>query len=119
MNINPLWYICIFVRLIIIYIVYYFNKKNNYKYNSYNNIIKKIILIFLGSIGIGFIYKAITGSNNEIQISKVFWHETRYVHGTLYILSTIYLLFNNLNISLLLLFLDIIFSIFYRILLKK
>lgn len=116
MNINPLWYFCILIRLTIIYIVYYFNKKNNYKYSK---IIKKIILIFLGYIGIGFIYKAITGSNNEIQLSKVFWHETRYVHGTLYILSTIYLLFNNLNISLLLLFLDIIFSIFYRILLKK
>ena len=116
MNINPLWYFCILIRLIIIYIIYYINKKYNYKYS---NIIKKIILIFLGCIGIGFIYKAITGSNNEIQLSKVFWHETRYVHGTLYILSTIYLLFNNLNISLLLLFLDVIFSIFYRILLKK
>ena len=116
MIINPLWYLCIFTRLCVIGILWYLNKIDNIKYNK---IIKISSFIFIIGIGIGFIYKAITGSNNEVQISKVFWHETRYVHGIIYILSSLYLLYDNLNICLLLLFIDIIFSILYRIIFRK
>ena len=70
-------------------------------------------------IGIGFIYKGLTGSNNELQVNKVFWHETRYVHGMFYVLSSFYLLKNNVNITSLLLLSDIIFSFLFRFILKK
>jgi len=106
MNIHPFWYICISIRLLLILSIRYFYKNRLGKYLS--------LLVLIG-IGLGFLRKALIGSNNEIQIAKVFWHETRYVHGILYILSAIYLYYDNLKVSLLLLLLDIIFSIIYRI----
>ena len=33
-------------------------------------------------------YKGLTGSNSETQVNKVFWHETRYIHGMFYLLSS-------------------------------
>ena len=117
MNINPLWFLCLTIRLVITLLLWFFNKSN---YGLKNKIIiKTISIIFLFIIGLGFIRKGYFGSNNEMQISKVFWHETRYVHGIIYILSGIYLLNNNLNISSLLLLLDVIFSILYRVLFNK
>jgi len=108
MKINKLWYICILIRISIILIIRYFYKKNKK--------IKKIFIpLILISIGLGFIYKGLTGSNNETQVAKVFWHETRYVHGILYLLATYYLYNNNLDMNSLLLFTDIIFSFIYRI----
>ena len=112
MKIHPLWFICIFVRLSLIYLIIYLNKKRNTKINM---ICASILLI----IGIGFIYKGLTGSNNELQVNKVFWHETRYVHGMFYVLSSFYLLKNNVNITSLLLLSDIIFSFLFRFILKK
>jgi L-asparagine transporter-like permease len=114
MKIQPLWLICLSVRLLIILLIYYINTNTKYK-----KLIKIINIIFLLTIGCGFIYKGYTGSNNENQIAKVFWHDSRYVHGILYILSSSYLLNDNLNIALLLLLLDVIFSILYRILFNK
>ena len=106
MNINPLWSICIIFRLSLIFIIRYFN----------NNIIfKNIAVLVLLAIGIGFIYKFITGSNNEIQVSKVFWHETRYIHGFFYILASYYLYYNNIEMNTIMLSTDITFSILYRI----
>jgi len=70
-------------------------------------------------MGLGFIYKGLTGSNNELQVNKVFWHETRYVHGMFYLLSSFYLFKNNVNITSLLLLSDIIFSFLFRFILKK
>tara|TARA_B110000114_G_scaffold165801_1_gene186456 strand:+ start:1375 stop:1719 length:345 start_codon:yes stop_codon:yes gene_type:complete len=114
MKIHPLWLICLSVRLLIILLIYYINTNTKYK-----KLIKIINIIFLLTIGCGFIYKGYTGSNNVNQIAKVFWHDSRYVHGILYILSSSYLLNDNLNIALLLLLLDVIFSILYRILFNK
>ena len=108
MNIHPLWFLCLLVRLIMIYLIYNFYINNN-KY-------KNIIPILLIGIGIGFTYQGYYGSNNEKQISKVFWHDTRFIHASLYSLSGYYLYNNKLNISLLILCMDILFSIFYRIL---
>lgn len=112
MNIHPLWLICILLRILIIILVKYIYIKNN-------KLIKNLIILFLLSIGLGFIRKGYFGSNNEIQIRKVFWHNSRYIHGILYILSSIYLYNNNINISIILLILDIIFSILYRLITNK
>ena len=98
--INRLWYLCISVRLFIIFCLL--------KYPEYSKYFKNIILI----IGLGFGYKALTGSNNEIQIAKVFWHETRFIHSFFFILAY---LIPSLKISSFVLMLDIIFSIIYRI----
>ena len=113
MNIHPLWFICIFIRLSLLLIIRYIIKLNKKKYVRY--FLSSILLLF----GIGFMYKGMTGSNNETQIIKVFWHETRYIHGILYILSSIYLFNNNLNMCSLLLLSDLLFSISYRVFLKK
>ena len=111
MNIHPLWLICLTVRLSIIILLWYLLKNNN----KYTKIIKTLSFIFILSIGLGFIRKGYFGSNNEIQIRKVFWNETRYVHGILYILASYYILKDNLNMCLLVLLLDLIFSILYRL----
>jgi hypothetical protein len=110
MKINPLWYICLIVRLSLLFSIAYFYTKSENKKTV--KIIGSLILLIMG---LGFVWKAIFGSNNEIQISKVFWHETRYVHGLLYILASLYLYNDNIKMSSLLLFLDIVFSVSYRI----
>ena len=65
MKIHPLWFICILVRLILICLIIYLNKKRNKKIN----IICTSVLFLMG---LGFMYKGLTGSNNETQINKVF-----------------------------------------------
>ena len=107
MNIHPIWTICISVRLLIAYIIRYINTKTG----NYN----KFISIILTIIGLGFIYQGYFSSNNEIQIAKVFWHDSRYIHGILYILAAIYLINNNINMNTILLLLDLGFSFLYRI----
>jgi hypothetical protein len=111
MNIHPLWIICICIRLLLVYIIYYTNKVTK----QYNNLFSLILIL----IGLGFIYKTYVSSNNEIQIAKVFWHDTRYIHGLLYLLSAYYLLNNNTNMTTILLLLDICFSFLYRIVYNK
>lgn len=106
MKINPLWYLCILTRIIIVYIV---NKYGNTK--KYKN----LILIILILISLGFLNKSIYGTNNEIQITKVFWHESRIVHAVLFGLSVFLLYKNKTNLSSIILFIDILFSIIYRV----
>tara|TARA_B110000008_G_C16845568_1_gene514538 strand:- start:73 stop:408 length:336 start_codon:yes stop_codon:yes gene_type:complete len=107
MKINPFWTICLLVRISLIFAIRYNNTVNK----TLNVILSSILLL----IGFGFMYKGYTGSNNEVQLSKVFWHETRYLHGILYILAGIYLFNNNLHMNTLMLTLDTILSILYRI----
>ena len=107
MDIHPLWFFCILVRLTLICLIIYLNKKKNVKLNM---ICGSVLLL----MGVGFIYKGFVGSNNEIQIKKVFWHETRYVHGMLYLLSYYYLINKNIKMTGLVLSLDLIFSFLYR-----
>lgn len=109
MVIHPFWVICLFVRVALIFLVRYLYKINQ----------KKIAGLILGLIGIGFIYQAIFGSNNEIQLNKVFWHETRITHGLLYIISIYYLFENNLDMNSIILGLDVVFSVIYRFSLQK
>ena len=110
MNIHPLWAVCILVRLLLIIII---------RYTYKNKLIKNIFLFILLAIGLGFIYKFIFGSNNEIQLNKVFWHDSRLLHGVLYITAVYYLYVNNINLNSITLLLDIIFSFLYRFLLNK
>lgn len=108
MNIHPLWFVCLFVRVSLIFLIRYLKKYNNKWVNA-------LSIVTLLTMGLGFMYNAIFGSNEEYQVSKVFWHETRYVHSMFYIVSGLYLFNNKLDISSILLFLDIVFSILYRI----
>ena len=109
MIIHPLWFVCLLVRVGIIFGVRYL----------YNIKQKKIAALILTLIGLGFLYQAFTGSNNEIQLNKVFWHETRITHGLLYLISVYYLLNNNLDMNSIILGLDVIFSIIYRFYFQK
>ena len=98
--IHPLWYLCIFIRIFLAYSLF--------KYQKYSKYLKIIILF----IGLGFAYKAFTGSNNEVQIAKVFWHETRIIHSFLFLLAYS---MSSLNKSAFILLFDVIFSIIYRL----
>lgn len=100
MNIHPLWCICIIIRISIIFSIQY-----SYK-------IHWILLL----IGCGFLYKAITGSNNEHQIARVFWHSSRIIHTIMFLSAGASLLFlkNKLLCQIILLG-DILVSILYRI----
>lgn len=107
MTIHPLWFICIFTRLSLAYIVYRFGNMNKH--------IRYGLIALLLFIGLPFFYKGYYGSNNETQFAPVFWHDTRYVHGILYTLSAAYLFMDKLKISSLLIISDVLFSIGYRI----
>ena len=113
MDIHHLWLVCILVRFSFIFIIRYVYE------NTKENFLHILLPFLLLLIGLGFFYKGFTGSNVEIQINKVFWHETRYVHGALYLLSSYYLWNKNLNMNSLVLFLDLVFSFMYRFILNK
>ena len=113
MNIHPLWLACIFVRFSLIFVIRYVYE--NVK-DDYLHILIPVLLLIMG---LGFFYKGFTGSNAEIQINKVFWHETRYIHGILYILASYYLWNKNVDMTSLVLSLDLIFSLLYRFILNK
>ena len=112
MNIHPLWYVCLTVRISLILIYAYISKKGS-------SMVKNLTCLLLFIIGSGFLYKSITGSNEEKQISKVFWHETRFIHAIFYLLASLYLYNRNTILLILILSLDVIFSLLYRIISKK
>ena len=107
MKIHPIWFVCILTRASLAYIVY--------KYGNINQYIDRSLTAIILLMGLGFMYKGYYGSNNETQIARVFWHDTRYVHGILYITSAAYLFMDKLKISSLLIMVDLLFSIGYRI----
>ena len=98
--IHPLWSFCILFRIALIVGAYYLNPK--------------IITIILTIIGLGFLFKSIQGSNDEIQITKVFWHETRIIHSMFYLLAAFYSFQFSKKLVMILLSLDLLFSIIYR-----
>ena len=114
-GIHPLWYICIFTRLIIssLPLIYKHLSETTNKNTLIENIslINKYIILI---VGFGFLYAAIFGSNDEIQIRKIFWHKTRIVHSILFITAGLY--FDNYKLSSSLLFASVLFSIIYRFL---
>ena len=107
MNIHPLWSVCLLVRLSMAFIVL------NYKS------LDKLMLVILSLIGISFLYRGYTGSNNEVQVAPVFWHDTRYAHGIFYLLAALYLFIGNSTIASIILASDVVFSILYRIITSK
>lgn len=113
MKIHPLWTVCIIVRLSLIWAI-------RVLYEAYKNTWVSMFLAgCLLLIGLGFLFKGIFGSNNEIQLNKVFWHEARLVHSAFYLLASYYLYTNNLNMNSLVLFTDVLFSFMYRFLFNK
>ncbi len=108
MNIQPLWAVCLITRVCLLLLAGYLSKNKN-------NGVRIIASLVLVTMGVGFLYKYLTGSNDEVQVAKVFWHETRLVHGVLYMLASYYLYTENCTMCMLVLGLDIIFSILYRI----
>ena len=112
-KIHILWFVCIFVRILISLTPLVYKYLLTFKFNStiVKNLskINKIIILFMG---LGFLYKGIFGSNNETQVRKVFWHNTRLVHALLFILAGVY--FDKRLFSSLLLFSSVCFSIIYR-----
>lgn len=105
MIIHPLWYLCLSVRLSLAVFIWFQNSGR----------LRIIMSVLLLLIGLGFFRKYVTGSNNEVQISKVFWHETRIVHGFLYTLSSVLLFIRYPKLASIAILIDIIFSISYRI----
>ena len=109
MEIHPLWYICLSVRILLIFLIRFLAKSK----------LEKLAILTLSLIGLGFIYQYLFSSNNEIQFNKVFWHDTRITHGILYLISVYYLFKNNIEMTSLVLALDVIFSVLYRFYFKK
>lgn len=109
MKISPLWIVCIAVRIILIVGLRFLTETIHKQ-----KFVRYLIALILLTMGSGFMYKGFTGSNNEIQIAKVFWHETRYVHGALYLLSSYYILQGNIDMVSLVLVTDVFFSFLYR-----
>jgi hypothetical protein len=107
MKIHPIWSICIITRACLAYIIYQFG--------NINKPIRYGLILMLIIIGRGFISKGYYGSNNETQIAQVFWHDTRYIHGSLYLLASLYLINGNTINSSALILTDIAFSIIYRV----
>ena len=89
MIIHPLWYFCLLVRFSLAGFVWFQDEAGKFK------TITSVVLLL---IGLGFFRKYITGSNDEVQISKVFWHETRAIHGVFYTLSSILLFLGHSNL---------------------
>lgn len=100
---HPFWALCVFVRFMLIISI---NRLHTPTHVNLGNLL-------LLCIGLGFCYKAMFGSNNEYQISQVYWHETRYVHGILFLLSAYYLWRSDQNMSILCLIVDLLFSVIY------
>ena len=104
MNIHPLWYICLIVRLLMIFLIN--------KFKKYKKIILGILIIF----GFGFFYKGVFSSNKEKQITKVFWHDVRFIHSFFMLSAGYYFYKDNIEMINVMLLTNISFSIIYRIL---
>lgn len=100
---HPLWFLCIFIRSLVIKSIMIFK----------NTVFKNYLALFILSMGFGFLYKSCHGSNNEFQIEKVYWHHTRLFHATLHILSALNLLGGNNQLAIFCLVIDIGFSFVY------
>jgi hypothetical protein len=110
MTIHPLWIVCLLVRVAIILFIRY--QKLPFKIQPQT--INTAMTIVLLCIGLGLLYQGTFSSNNEYQITNVFWHETRYLHGTLYLFAAYYLWNHNLPMNTVVLILDLCLSLIYR-----
>jgi len=109
MNIHPLWFICIAVRIGLAVLIL---KNKNTKLDT-------VLVVALALMTTGFFYKALTGSNDEKQIAQVFWHNTRLLHATFYFFAFFCLLQKKKKLSAAMVAADVVFSIIYRIVTDK
>ena len=108
---HPLWSLCLLVRVILISLTLY---------TGHLSTTWRIVLgSSLGAMGVGFLYKSVTGSNNEVQVEKVFWHDSRAVHGVLFGLSAMYTFRDQPRLAGWVLTVDVVASVMYRILLCR
>ena len=111
MKIHSLWAVCLIVRVSLAFLVKKFaNKNNTYRY---------ILFACIFAIGAGFVYRGLYGSNNEVQVARVFWHESRYGHAILYLLASIYIYNKNPKLSSVFILTDVAYSVIYRLLFNK
>lgn len=96
--IHPLWYLCLFVRVLLAIGVFFVSSK--------------VYTWVLLCIGLGFLYKSYTGSNNEYQLAKVFWHTSRKIHALFYLAAAACIHSNQIRFGLLMA--DVLFSIYSR-----
>ena len=108
MVIHPYWFICLLVRIALIFLVRYLYK------NKHKNLAYLILGLMVWDLYISFF-----SSNKDTQFNKVFWHDTRITHGILYLISVYYLFENNIEMNSVVLSLDIVFSLIYRFYFKK
>ena len=101
---HPLWAICLLVRAILIFVTRYTAP-----------FARIITATYIGAIAVGFLYKAVTGSNNEVQVEKVFWHDSRLLHACMFALSSIYILRGDPAMAAFVLIVDVLASVAYRI----
>jgi hypothetical protein len=108
MHIHPLWFVCLLVRCLLVYTVFRFHHAT-----------PRLLLAILFTIGVGFLFKALTGSNDDKRVfwpeKKVFWHDARSVHAVMYLMASGYLLHDNVAMACLILALNVIFSVIYRV----
>lgn len=71
MTIQPLWSVCLITRVSLLLLAGYLSKNKN-------DVIRLIASLSLLTIGVGFIYKYLTGSNDEVQVAKVFGTKLDY-----------------------------------------
>ena len=102
MKITLLFSICIFIRILLIYISFLSLKTKQIYY---------IFSIFYACLGIGSIYHYLTKYRKKGAFNQhIWWDYLRPVHGILY-LSSSYFIFNKSFKFVYLLFLDIILGI--------
>lgn len=104
---HPLWIFCLLVRSGLVALVWMLPRNSVW--------LRRCLVLALSIMGTGFIFKGVFGSNNETQVAKVFWHETRFLHGTLYLLAAAYLWHKKAAMAGRILVLDVVFSLLYRI----
>ena len=66
-------------------------------------------------MSLGFLYKYLTGSNNEVQIDKVFWHNSRIYHFIILFITSILLYLNDNESAGITSLIDVIYSNLYRL----
>ena len=102
---HSLWFLCLAARLSLAFLS-----------QKVTDIYQTVMICILASISFGFLYKSLYGSNNEVQIAKVFWHDTRIVHFMFFALACVSSLKRDKtgrNIASILLYCDVLFSISY------
>ena len=97
---HPLWYVCILVRLLLAVLASVYPES------------LALRLVF-GVMALGFTWRAVSGSNSETQVRRVFWHSVRWVHAVLLWMAAV------LPGSYGYVLLDLAFSVAYRCVTKQ